>query len=66
MSRYTYRDYDIADRFVRDCFNHFQTNNISKIRSFVEFSYNRNNLSFNEYFACLDILNDKERGIWYE
>ena len=63
MGRYTARDYDIAFRFIRDCFGHFKTDSISRIRSFVEMSYNRNNLSFNEYLACLDILTDKENGL---
>ena len=63
MGRYTARDYDIADRYVKDCLSHFGEMAISKIRSFIELQYYRCNLSFNEYLACLDILKDKENGL---
>lgn len=61
MNRYTYKDLLIAEDYINQCMGHFGTNNISRIHSFVKMNYNRGNLTFNEYLACLDILKDKER-----
>lgn len=61
---YTAKDYDIAYDYIVNCISHFGVDNNAKVKSFIEMQYNRGNITFNEYLACIDILKDKENGLW--
>ena len=60
--RYTNEDYDIASSFVNDVYNHFKFN-IQRTKSYIEMQYDRCNLTFNEYLAACDYIQDMECAI---
>lgn len=62
MGRYTYADYDIATKYVDEVYAHFEYN-LQKTKSFIEMNYNRGNLTFNEYLAACDYMQDMECAI---